>query len=530
MKIKKFYYPLFIAFLGFLSFSILTLSSLSITSNSFNLIKKDSNKISNIGSQKQKYNDQNALQMDVQEKATSDSTIIYYINWIGISPRLMSASHLIKILEINPNKEVYFVIRKNVKMNLLDSEINQNKSKYPNFNFIMIEDPLIDSIQSIKNQDYFPLQISDIIKKLNSENKKIDFYCDDYLILNPINNVAKNLENVNYYNKETWNKIIDNLVSNFSKIKNMNSVNIFADGTISMNFFSSTIYKSFLFSGNAIDKSKNEYLSESLFLDKHPQVNTVQDLILFLLSIVSTNEKGSNISKTKYFLPTVEMVNEANLANSQILATNEKDFFNPYNSLEADLLSFCQGIQHESLNLLNKIFSNNLISESNFEFMNNNNNYIYSGALLEDGNKITEESLKLLQIKKEIEEQGIKKYNIIFKGHPRNPGTVEQIQNSLRKEVKKLSGDDAKWLYVVNNKIPYELYLVSGIFDNNPKKNKIVKLYTTFSTINLFIYAKYPMLEIIEKILVNLETRKEIFHYFSNQSKIFPKDKFSEVN
>lgn len=520
-KKQKKYSLIFSSLIAATSFAALTFSAILLTSNSIGLTKQKNNKINFIGSKKQSYDYKNALEKDVIQKSKSDSVLLYYINWYAVFHRFGSSSHLIKILELNPNKEIYFIARKNVNLDL--SHIENNKEKFPNFNFVNIDDSIsVGDINFITNGDYFPFEVESIIDTINMQNKKIDFYSDDYFVLKPIETITKNLQNTEYYDSAKWNQIIKNIYSNFKKLKKMNSINLFADGTASSDFYSNSLYNSFLFSGNKIENDK--YLSEDIELvDK--EIDDAQNLLLFLSSLITTNNKGNNVQKTKFFLPTTQMIDEINDPKVPALKTNNEDFFNPYNSLEANLINFCSTFNVESWALLNSVFYNGIFNPSDYEFMNNNNNYVYSGRLLSDTN-IDEEVRKILQIKSSIKADGVSKYNIIFKGHPRDE-SEQKTQIKLRKRINELDkSDDGSWLFAINPKIPYEIYMANGTFDNNMEKNKIVKLYTTHSTINLFLYAEDSKLNKIQKILINHKEKEAILHSFGEDSKIFPKSKW----
>ncbi|MGL5357736.1 MAG: hypothetical protein ACRC9U_01595 [Metamycoplasmataceae bacterium] len=501
--------------------SILTTSILYSKNDS---VKKLENKIEAIGSKEElNYDYKNALLEDTNQKATSDSVLVYFINWNAVFHRFGIVSHLIKILEKNPQKEIYFFHRSNAKIDL--SEITNN-SKYSNFHYFNFTSSFnFTDFNSFFSQEFFPQEIIKTINDLEKkQNKKIDFYADDYLLLNSIKFLMDELNKTSFYNISGWNKVKERFAKNFSILNGVNSVNLFADGTASMNFFSNTLYDAFLFSGNKLE-SNNKYLSQTI--TDSSGINDFHDLMLYLLSFVTTNEKGNNIQTTKYFLPTRQMVNEANFPDS-ILLNNKKenDFFNPYNSLEADLISFCKALNIESKQLLNNVFSKEKLNENDFLFMENNTNYIYSGRLLNMPDIVLAEARKLLEIKKiATNNPNIKNYNIIFKGHPRDE--IQDIIDKLKVAIKRLDpSDNAEWLHVINPKIPYEIYLVNGIFSNDPSKNKIVKLFTTFSTINLFLYAEDPSLDNIENILVNQKEVDDINYYFTSNSLIFPKNKF----
>lgn len=86
--------------------------------------------------------------------------------------------------------------------------------------------------------------------------------------------------------------------------------------------------------------------------------------------------------------------------------------------------------------------------------------------------------------------------------------------------------DNGSWLFTIDPKIPYEIYLTNGTFSNNIKKNKEVFLYTTFSTINLFLYAEDQGLKMVEKILLSKNEINDIEFMFGEETKIFPKEKW----
>ncbi|MGL5521737.1 MAG: hypothetical protein ACRDAW_00505 [Metamycoplasmataceae bacterium] len=523
MKFKKFLSLSSLIFAKILLISTVPVGILtaSIIYSRNDSVKKLENKIQQIGSKEElNYDYKNALLEDINQKVNSNSALVYFINWNSVFHRFGIVSHLIKILEKNPQKEIYFFHRTTAKIDL--TEIVNNK-EYSNFHYFSFSSPFgFTHFSSFYLQEFFPQEIIKTINELEkNQNKKIDFYADDYLLLSSIKFLMEELNRSNFYSVSGWNKVKERFTNNFSILNKMDSINLFADGTASMNFFSNSLYNAFLFSGNKLEPN-NKYLSQTI--TNSFNINDFHDLMLYLLSFVTTNEKGNNIQKTKYFLPTRQMVNEANFPDSILLNNkNKDDFFNPYNSLEADLISFCKTFTFKSKQILNNVFSKEPLDNNEFLFMENNTNYIYSGRLLENPEIVISEAKKLLEIKKIAIDNNIINYNIIFKGHPRD----ENIISKLKVAINKLDpSDNAEWLHVINPKIPYEIYLVNGIFSNDTTKNKIVKLFTTFSTINLFLYAEDPSLENIENILVNQKEVDDINYYFTSNSLIFPKNKF----
>lgn len=479
-----------------------------------------SDKIKFVGSKKQNYNYNDALKNDVIQKAHSKSVLLYFINWHATFHKLGSASHLIKILELNPEKEIYFIIRSDVAMDL--SAIINNK-KYPNFNFIIINKGLnVSNINSLVNFNFFPPEIEDVVNSIITKNKEIDFYSDDFFIFKTIELLLQNIKQL-YYNSLLKINIIKNIYNCFNKLEKMKSINMFSDGTLSVYFYSKLFYENFLFIGNKIANEK--YVSENFSWSNNNQ--TIDNLMMFMYSLIVTNKKGNDQQKTKYFLATTELVNEVNEKTTAILETKCNDFFDPYNSLEADIISFCKTFNNDSQIILNSIFSKTIFNPSDYEFMDNNYNFVYSGRKLTYEN-LDSEVRKLLNIKQEIEKKGIKNYNVIFKGHPRD-SDKDTLQKKLRSKINEFdNSDDGSWLFTIEPKIPYEIYLTNGTFSNNIEKNKVVLLYTTFSTINLFLYAEDQNLKMIEKILLNETEVGEIKFMFGENSKIFPKEKWDK--
>ncbi|MDK2819820.1 MAG: hypothetical protein KFW07_03210 [Mycoplasmataceae bacterium] len=509
------------------AFSIeLTLNSLTLES----IQPIIDNKSSSIGSTNQDYEFENALQEDVQQKANSDSVLFYYINWDAIFHRIGPASHLLKILEANPKKEVVFIKRNNVNVDL--SIINNNKEKYPNFKFINLDSIyLINSIQSVKTQDFFTQQVENELNKLKNEGKKIDLYIDDVFLMRPITTVIRHFTENDFYSTRDFEQIKNNLINNFQNLNNLNSINMFGDGTASVDFYNNSVYNAFLLAKNEI--IDNKYKS-SKFLnienkDIYENINGIEDLILYLTYFITTNNKGNLEEKTKFFLPSKQMVDEINLDGANVLDLNieNKDFFNPYNSLEADLIAFCRTFDPELANDLYNILKVKDFNNDDYNFMDNSINHVLSGRLLQTEEIIKEEAQKLVNLYNEITKDPAidpKKVNIIFKGHPRN--AIPHIKDSLNWAIKGITGSgDPEWLKIVNPTIPYELYLINGVFMSDESKNKVVQLYVGYSTINLFLYADDPSLKDIKDILINQKEDATINSNFSKESKMFPSTK-----
>lgn len=509
---------------------------------------------------------QNAIYQDAFEKATydPDSILVYSIYWFGVFHRFGLVSHILSVLEINPDQKIYVMetSNKNDYSTLLALKPDGTR-KYPNVK-IVESAPGFDSTDGVwllSNRFITPIDFFKDIYKENP-NARIHGYFADFTILEVIKN---------FFNGSNLPILKKNIHDYWGMFNKFESLSIFADGTSSIDFFDTTFYNYLLKAGigeytemvsNVPGISKFEYKEAAnfrkQFLESQKKGEDFthkflekNNAIMYVASLITTKDFNNDneyplkdatnmpvqYKDSKFFLPTTEFIRDVNRKGSTFLKTSNDEFFNPYNSYEADLIESLKKLPKEKFDELTKIlkakdvFADKTLSEK----MKGKINVVYSGTLLNNDSvslsdqKATRKSeidnLRAIKILVENENPLEKeKVQIIYKGHPRDK-TAEAIKEAFKQTIIENNITDIAVpnILVVDPAIPYDLYLVSGLFDSNPAFDKVVKLYSSYSTIIWFLFADGRSDDII-KIAISEDTKfnsKYIENIYGLDSRIF---------
>lgn len=509
---------------------------------------------------------QNAIYQDAFEKATYDpnSILVYSIYWFGVFHRFGLVSHILSVLEINPDQKIYVMetSNKNDYSTLLALKPDGTR-KYPNVK-IVESAPGFDSTDGVwllSNRFITPIDFFKDIYKENP-NARIHGYFADFTILEVIKN---------FFNGSNLPILKKNIHDYWGMFNKFESLSIFADGTSSVDFFDTTFYNYLLKAGigeytemvsNVPGISKFEYKEAAnfrkQFLESQKKGEDFthkflekNNAIMYVASLITTKDFNNDneyplkdatnmpvqYKDSKFFLPTTEFIRDVNRKGSTFLKTSNDEFFNPYNSYEADLIESLKKLPKEKFDELTKIlkakdvFADKTLSEK----MKGKINVVYSGTLLNNDSvslsdqKATRKSeidnLRAIKILVENENPLEKeKVQIIYKGHPRDK-TAEAIKEAFKQTIIENNITDIAVpnILVVDPAIPYDLYLVSGLFDSNPAFDKVVKLYSSYSTIIWFLFADGRSDDII-KIAISEDTKfnsKYIENIYGLDSRIF---------
>ena len=512
---------------------------------------------------------QNAIYQDAFEKATydPDSILVYSIYWFGVFHRFGLVSHILSVLEINPDQKIYVMetSKKNDYSTLLALKPDGTR-KYPNVK-IVESAPGFDSTDGVwllSNRFITPIDFFKDIYKENP-NARIHGYFADFTILEVIKN---------FFNGSNLPILKKNIHDYWGMFNKFESLSIFADGTSSVDFFDTTFYNYFLKAGigeytkmasNVPETPKFEYKEAAnfrkQFLESQKKGEDFthkflekNNAIMYVASLITTKDFNNDneypvpdissgkpvqvqYKDSKFFLPTTEFIRDVNRKGSTFLKTSNDEFFNPYNSYEADLIESLKRLSPEKFDELTKILkAKDVFADTTLnDAMSNKINVVYSGTLL--NNDDVSPSVQQTTRKSEIDNlRAIKtlvgrenpgneeKVQIIYKGHPRDK-TAKAIKDAFAQTIKdnNISDIAVADILVVDPAIPYELYLFSGLFDSDTTVGKEVKLYSSYSTIIWFLFADGRSDDII-KIAINEDTQfnsKYIENIYGLDSRIF---------
>ena len=507
---------------------------------------------------------QNAIYQDAFEKATydPDSILVYSIYWFGVFHRFGLVSHILSVLDINPNQKIYVMetSKKNDYSTLLALKPDGTR-KYPNVK-IVESAPGFDSTDGVwllSNRFITPIDFFKDIYKENP-NARIHGYFADFTILEVIKN---------FFNGSNLPILKKNIHDYWGMFNKFESLSIFADRTSSVDFFDTTFYNYLLKAGigeyTKMASNKSEYKEAAnfrkQFLESQKKGEDFthkflekNNAIMYIASLITTKDFNNDneypvkdatnmpvqYKDSKFFLPTTEFIRAVNRKGSTFLKTSNDEFFNPYNSYEADLIESFKRLPKDKFDELTEILKAKAVIEDQIltDSMKNKINVVYSGTLLNnDGvspsvqqttRKSEIDNLRAIKVLVEKEDPVANKgkVQIIYKGHPRDK-TAEAIKAAFAQTIddNKITDITVDEIKVVDPAIPYELYLFSGLFDSDPAFNKVVKLYSSYSTIIWFLFADGRSDDII-KIAINEDTQfnsKYIENIYGLDSRIFNK-------
>ena len=507
---------------------------------------------------------QNAIYQDAFEKATydPDSILVYSIYWFGVFHRFGLVSHILSVLDINPNQKIYVMetSKKNDYSTLLALKPDGTR-KYPNVK-IVESAPGFDSTDGVwllSNRFITPIDFFKDIYKENP-NARIHGYFADFTILEVIKN---------FFNGSNLPILKKNIHDYWGMFNKFESLSIFADGTSSVDFFDTTFYNYLLKAGigeyTKMASNKSEYKEAAnfrkQFLESQKKGEDFthkflekNNAIMYIASLITTKDFNNDneypvkdatnmpvqYKDSKFFLPTTEFIRAVNRKGSTFLKTSNDEFFNPYNSYEADLIESFKRLPKDKFDELTEILKAKAVIEDQIltDSMKNKINVVYSGTLLNnDGvspsvqqttRKSEIDNLRAIKVLVEKEDPVANKgkVQIIYKGHPRDK-TAEAIKAAFAQTIddNKITDITVDEIKVVDPAIPYELYLFSGLFDSDTTVGKEVKLYSSYSTIIWFLFADGRSDDII-KIAINEDTQfnsKYIENIYGLDSRIFNK-------
>lgn len=475
--------------------------------------------------------DEDAFLMNAENVAYDDSVLWYSVNWGATLHKYGCITHLLKVLELNPNKEIHLIATKTwYPENKFDLQLLVNT--YPNIHLKWVDRNISQTAsQSFKLAGY-DLFMNDV------DSTKINIlYTADFNFLYNFNGDI----DVNSINNEMKNNLTD---SYFRAMNLFKEINVIGDGTASVHFYNDRAYHAMSNSYFYFDPQTQTFpklielhkmcskMTSQEFRDwlDQDKVNAYIYMLSTACASKSTIINGS--SRVNVYMPYTGLVKDVNNITSSELKDNQyfNEYFDPYNTMGMNFIKLVNSYNKSTLDLFCDIIKCPQLDIENYENeFSNAYNIIYGGKKMAGNNEtITSEAQRLIKVAK-LHANSTNGLNlkIWFKGHPTD---FDSYWNTLKNKIKELIKNDEsidnKELFMqqfqcLKKEIPIEIYLASGVFNNNADKQIHVKIYTSYSTYVLSMIAN-NMIDSIENIIVNQDNINEITKFFGTESLCFP--------
>ncbi|WP_033159687.1 hypothetical protein [Mycoplasmoides alvi] len=478
-------------------------------------------------------NNENLMQDAIQKAKETNNVIFYSINWWAVLHKYGFISHLLKILEINNNKEIYiFSNGQQVNESLLSPILN-DKNKFPNVHFIKIQ---WNDWSTFK---FHYKEMEPIINDVLSRNKVIDSYFDDYALLKPL---SFYLDKYNQYKDQTipeseLNNINSLIYENYKILFNTRSINLIADGTASWDFYDPKYYN-FLndfkigydnenqcfpllnYTRDEISKSFNDSYWNTELKDKKNSGG------ILLFSLISSFKKINNIQQCKYFVAGTNTLLDLNETKTNQYPSTmipdyiiQKGFWDPYYSINSKIISLYNSFNLDTKKLFLSILN---INEQSKEILKNKKSIIYSGVLMENDNLLLSECQRIIKLYN-IHKDANKTTQIVYKAHPRENNNY---QESIKKKLKEIEPtfDVENSISFLDKSVPMEYFVMEGFTKSDPSINSDVIYYSGFST-TVYLLDGDNLANTIYQVIVSNDNFNLIRKWNGYPSRVFPNNK-----
>lgn len=459
--------------------------------------------------------------------------VLYYaVNWAATLHRYGEIAHILKVLELNPNKEIHIIATKQI---FSESSFDLNIfNEYPNVNLKWINYSTTIGEYDPNNFN-FPV-IDSFINDVDPGKNNILYTADFNFLYN-----FKKEFSINSIN----NTMKDNLTNTYFMVNKLfNQINVLGDGTASAYFYNNNSYFA---TSNSGFNFVNETYPRLIEIQKETRKMSKEEFrswldedltnpYYYMLSSASASKNYNNndITNVNYYVTYTNMIKDVNNVSSSILSYNKyfDQYFDPYNTLGMNFINFINSFKKDTLDIFCDIIKcPNLDLDNYIEQFSNSYNVVYGGILMSgDATKITQQAERLIKLAK-LNSKNVngQKLQIWYKGHPRDSSNY---WNKLLAKINELvildNSIENKTIFIeqfkcLQKEIPIEVYLGAGIFNNYPNKNSLVKIYGTYSTYVLSLLAN-GMKDSIERIIITDANLSEIKNFFGNNSYSFPSD------
>lgn len=402
-----------------------------------------------------KTNSQDGIYEIINAQAKTNNISVFFIKRNGAFIAIQEVISSILLKQLNPNKEIYFYVGSAIK----DDDANGKNtigyeslaSQYDNFYF----NKSVSTDLSLYDTD-----LAEVISKLGAD-QKIDLFVEDQAI------------------RENNYQLSKNLVKSYPYI---NTITFTTDGAYNLVFNDNEYNWLKTQSKDQIDSYLN--LWTKLFYDKADVNDPTIDWISLskILPMLVNNSENSDPQKINVWVATNQ--NFIDWRSSNEIGEGGVLYNYPLNP--GVLNQYGLGLKHVWDLLTDdsklKFKQAYQIDKEDLSFATGEDNYILLGSRMGETSTPDTEANKVMDFYKANKKISgdDRQINIIYKPHPRE---LQANLDELKKLVSEKSLADPEisttpdWFHTINGKIPFEVFLISGLFNDNSSINTKFRFY-----------------------------------------------------
>lgn len=404
-------------------------------------------------------NSQDGIYDIISAQSKTNNISVFFVKRNGAFIAIQEVISAILLKQLNPDKQIYFYVGSAIA----DDDANGKNtigyeslaSQYNNFHFAKS----VSTDLSLYDSD-----LKEVISKLES-NQKIDLFVEDHAIDENNYQLSKNLvESYPYINTITfttdgaYNLVANNNEYNWLKSQTKDQIDSY------LNLWTKLFYGSVDVNDPSID-----WISLSK-----------------ILPMLVNNAENSDTQKINVWAATNQ--NFKDWRPSNIIGQGGVLYNYPLNP--GVLNQYGLGLNHV-WSLLNedsklKFKQAYKIDKEDLSFATGKDNYILLGSKMGETSKAEAEANKVMKFyedNKKLSGEG-SQINIIYKPHPREiQANLDQLTKLIAQKSSSPTDAAPDWFHIINGKIPFEVFLISGLLNDNLTTNTKFRFYLDgFST------------------------------------------------
>lgn len=488
------------------------------------------------------YAERNANQSmlaDAEREAKDDSsTLVYIVQWDGVTHRYGALAHIMNVLQINPEKEIVVMynttsttdsdtgktttsgsgLQSFMVQPLIDAKNTDGTRQYPNVSMVYAPATNINTNYADADSSQFKsaTQLAQVIADIKGEGKVADVYIDDFHLARSV---------TRYGTADKGADVNKAVVSTYGVLALARSVNQICDGNGAFGFFDDTHWKSLQAAGFSYDPESRSWpeadkvrqeLADayakngqsgfadafiSQYASEQPGKNPALAALWSLMAASHADANG--VSPARYFVPGTDTIIDLNShqegSSSTLMAPEmvpSAGWWDPYFSVDADFMGLYAGLTEDSkLLVVNSVSGKSLAAaDLNPSVMDGHDNILYSGMLMSDGlfNQTCTEPALVAKLFSEVYDptagnaaDGQPEQLFWYKMHPREGKTQAEFTAEVDKQSAAMNLNlppAATWLKYLDQAVPIEMWLLQGFGSSEAASGRTVKYYSGFST------------------------------------------------